>query len=37
MVARELGGDSYGGYRAQLVNELASKGIRDLAAASVRS
>jgi protein-L-isoaspartate(D-aspartate) O-methyltransferase len=31
MVARELGEDSYGGYRAQLVAELAAKGIRDLA------
>lgn len=32
MVARELGeGDSYGGYRSQLVVELSSKGIRDLA------
>jgi protein-L-isoaspartate(D-aspartate) O-methyltransferase len=31
MVARELAGDSYGGYRSQLVNELSSKGIRDLA------
>jgi protein-L-isoaspartate(D-aspartate) O-methyltransferase len=32
MVAREVGqGDSYGGYRAQLVGELRQKGIRDLA------
>ena len=31
MVARELGGDSYGGYRSQLVAELSRKGIRDLA------
>jgi protein-L-isoaspartate(D-aspartate) O-methyltransferase len=31
MVARDLGGDSYGGYRAQLVAELSAKGIRDLA------
>ncbi len=32
MVAREVGqGDSYGGYRAQLVSELSAKGIRDLA------
>jgi len=32
MVARELaGGDSYGGYRSQLVAELSAKGIRDLA------
>jgi protein-L-isoaspartate(D-aspartate) O-methyltransferase len=32
MVARDLGGgDSYGGYRAQLVSELSAKGIRDLA------
>lgn len=31
MVPRELGGDSYGGYRSQLVSELSSKGIRDLA------
>ncbi|MEP6573222.1 MAG: protein-L-isoaspartate(D-aspartate) O-methyltransferase [Gemmatimonadota bacterium] len=32
MVARGVGeGDSYGGYRAQLVNELQRKGIRDLA------
>lgn len=32
MVARGVGeGDGYGGYRAQLVHELAAKGIRDLA------
>ena len=32
MVTRGVGeGDSYGGYRAQLVNELQRKGIRDLA------
>jgi protein-L-isoaspartate(D-aspartate) O-methyltransferase len=32
MVSREVGqGDSYGGYRAQLVAELSAKGIRDLA------
>ena len=31
MVARELGDDSYGGYRSQLVAELSRKGIRDLA------
>jgi protein-L-isoaspartate(D-aspartate) O-methyltransferase len=32
MVARDVGsGDSYGGYRAQLVAELSAKGIRDLA------
>jgi protein-L-isoaspartate(D-aspartate) O-methyltransferase len=32
MVARGVGeGDSYGGYRAQLVAELQAKGIRDLA------
>jgi protein-L-isoaspartate(D-aspartate) O-methyltransferase len=31
MVAGELAGDSYGGYRAQLVAELSRKGIRDLA------
>lgn len=31
MVPRELGGDGYGGYRSQLVSELSSKGIRDLA------
>jgi protein-L-isoaspartate(D-aspartate) O-methyltransferase len=32
MVARGIGeGDSYGGYRSQLVTELQAKGIRDLA------
>jgi protein-L-isoaspartate(D-aspartate) O-methyltransferase len=31
MVAREIGSDSYGGYRTQLVAELSRKGIRDLA------
>ncbi|HTS87829.1 MAG TPA: protein-L-isoaspartate(D-aspartate) O-methyltransferase [Gemmatimonadales bacterium] len=31
MVPRELTPDGYGGYRSQLVSELASKGIRDLA------
>jgi protein-L-isoaspartate(D-aspartate) O-methyltransferase len=32
MGARRVGeGDSYGGYRAQLVSELSAKGIRDLA------
>ena len=31
MGPRALGGDGYGGYRAQLVAELSAKGIRDLA------
>jgi protein-L-isoaspartate(D-aspartate) O-methyltransferase len=31
MVPRQIGGDSYGGYRSQLVSELSTKGIRDLA------
>ena len=31
MATRDLGGDSYGGYRSRLVEQLQSKGIKDLA------
>jgi protein-L-isoaspartate(D-aspartate) O-methyltransferase len=31
MATRDLGGDSYGGYRSRLVEQLQAKGIKDLA------
>lgn len=31
MASRDLGGDSYGGYRSRLVEQLQAKGIKDLA------
>ena len=31
MATRDLGGDSYGGYRSKLVEQLQAKGIKDLA------